>query len=360
MKPMDTFSKIIMRGLVFLLTITLSFSVFSAAVVYAQEYNPEPPAETVKLVFIHHSTGENWLKDVNGELGKALEKNNYFVSDTGYGWGPDDIGDRTDIVNWPEWFLGPDSERYLEALYQQNGQRSHFTRTIEDPGGENEIVMFKSCFPNSKLKGNPDDPPAPGEGLTVSNAKYIYNELLQYFATRPDKLFIVITAPPLQNPEYAENARAFNTWLVRDWLAENDYRDNNVAVWDFYNVLTGPDNHHRFHDGTVEHITDQGGDTLYYPTSRDDDHPNQDGNQKATDEFVPMLNVFYNRWKDGLPAQPPVEEMNTTSSSEGSSVDKSDSSGNGICPGSLAIGMIAAAGVVWLKNRKIRFDGEPG
>ena len=351
MKPMDKFSKIIVRGFVFSLAIVLCLSNISPAVVHAQDFNPEPPAETVKLVFIHHSTGENWLKDGNGDLGRTLDKNNYFVSDTGYGWGPDDIGNRTDIVNWPEWFLGPESERYLEALYQHSGQRSRYTRTLADPGGENVIVMFKSCFPNSHLKGNPGDPPASGEGLTVSNAKYIYNELLQYFATRPDKLFIVITAPPLQNPKFSENARAFNTWLVRDWLAENDYNGYNVAVWDFYNILTGPENHHRFHNGTVEHITDQGGDTQFYPTNGDD-HPNKEGNQKATNEFVPMLNVFYNRWKEGLPAQPPVEDMNMISSPE----DTGNRSSTGLCPGSLAIGMIAASSVVCLKNKKIRLD----
>lgn len=44
-----------------------------------------PPDKTVKLVFIHHSCGENWLSDGNGNLGKTLDQNNYFVSDTNYG-----------------------------------------------------------------------------------------------------------------------------------------------------------------------------------------------------------------------------------------------------------------------------------
>ncbi len=99
--------------------------------------------------------------------------------------------------------------------------------------------MFKSCFPNSDLEGNPDDPPGTYGELTVSGAKYVYNTILHYFATRPDKLFIVITAPPLSDRTYAANARAFNNWLVEDWLAENNYTLNNVAVFDFYNILTG-------------------------------------------------------------------------------------------------------------------------
>ena len=65
--------------------------------VAAQEVNTNPPAEPVKLIFIHHSSGENWLTDGHGGLGLALRDNNYFVSDTNYGWGPDAIGDTTDI-----------------------------------------------------------------------------------------------------------------------------------------------------------------------------------------------------------------------------------------------------------------------
>ena len=106
-----------------------------------------PPAAPVKLIFIHHSCGENWLSDSNGGLGKTLAQNNYFVSDTNYGWGPNSIGDRTDITDWPDWFTGPRSGEYLGALYSESEQHCQYARTAEDPGGENRIVMFKSCFP---------------------------------------------------------------------------------------------------------------------------------------------------------------------------------------------------------------------
>ncbi|MBI3361903.1 MAG: hypothetical protein HY023_12420 [Chloroflexi bacterium] len=256
----------------------------------------DPPDHVMKLIFIHHSTGENWLADDNGGLGRTLGEKNYFVSDTNYGWGPDGIGDRTDIVNWPEWFRSDNTPVYMDALFNESGQNAPYTRTLSDPGGKNEIVMFKSCFPNSNLEGSPTDLAAPGEGLTVSNAKFIYDGLLKYFATRPDKLFIVITAPPVQDPTFADNARAFNMWLTQDWLAENGYLERNVAVFDFYNVLTGPDNHHRFHDGAIEHITDRGRNTSYYPTDGGDDHPSPAGNQKATAEFLPWLNVAVHCW----------------------------------------------------------------
>lgn len=280
---------------------------------HAQTDDPSPPAEPVKLIFIHHSCGENLLSDDNGGLGVTLAENNYFVSDTNYGWGPDSIGDRTDITDWPEWFTGSENGRYLDALYNESGQNSWYTRSFADPGGENQIIMFKSCFPNSNLEGSPDDPPRRGVGLTVGNAKAIYNELLDYFATRPDKLFIAVTAPPVQDYTYAHNARAFNTWLTTEWL--QGYDGSNVAVFDFYNVLTGEGNHHRVVDACTEHcrsgriqyITDQGEDVVAYPS--DDDHPSAAGNRKAAAEFVPLLNVYYHRWQNSAPpaAPEPVE-----------------------------------------------------
>lgn len=288
------------------LSILLVGQIISAQAQTADD--PTHPTQTVKLIFIHHSTGENWLRDDHGGLGKALAENNYFVSDTNYGWGPDAIGDRTDIPNWPEWFRGPDSERYLTALYAESEQHAEYTRLPSDPGGENKIIVFKSCFPNSALEGNPGDAPEAGDSLTVSNAKYVYNDLLNYFGAHPDKLFIVITAPPLQDPSLAGNARAFNNWLVNDWLNENNYPYSNVAVFDFYNVLTHSSNHHRWNGEKIEHIINNPRNTSYYPSAPDDDHPNAAGSRKATEEFIPLLNIFYHRWQStGQPYPGPTQ-----------------------------------------------------
>jgi hypothetical protein len=276
------------------LCVAAVFLVCLAGPACPQTYNDNPPDHVVKLIFIHHSTGENWLADGYGNLGIELGANNYFVSDTNYGWGPNNIGDRTDIPDWVEWFSSADTPTYMNALFNESSQNCSYSRTLSDPGGENEIVMFKSCFPNSALEGNPDDPPDPDGWLTVGHAKWVYNEILQYFQAHPEKLFVVITAPPLSDPTYAANARAFNNWLYYDWLAS--YTQTNVAVFDFYNVLTHANAHHRYVSATdqIEHVAIPGANTLYYPSG--DDHPNAAGSQKATAEYVPLLNIFYNRW----------------------------------------------------------------
>ncbi len=285
--------------------------------------NINPPEKTVRLVFIHHSCGRNWLEDNNGRLGLALAANNYYVSDTYYRWGPDTIGDDTYTGHWWKWFRGPNSEKYLEALYKEDSAVSKYSRPLENPGGENEIILFKSCYPNSHMKGSPDDPVPPidqnklrGEGYdsehhTVGNAKGIFIDLLEYFKTRRDKLFVVITAPPVSNPQWAENARYFNNWLVHEWL--KDYPYKNVAVFDFYNVLTSnggdPDtndlgkpagNHHRVWNGEIQHVAEEKCNTNKYPVKDGDDHPSMAGNIKATHEFIHVLNAIYHQWRKEL------------------------------------------------------------
>jgi len=285
--------------------------------------DPNPPASTVKLIFIHHSTGEGWLGDANGRLGIALRDNNYFVSDTNYGWGPNNIGDRTDIGNWYEWFAGSSRNTYMNALYAESGQHCDYSRLASDPRGQNQIILFKSCFPNSDLEGNPNDPPTTGTNPlrgkgccdadhNVANAKGIYNDILAYFRTRQGKLFVLIVTPPLDqgatSPGYAANARALSNWLVNDWL--DGYPYQNVAVFDYFNVLTSnggnpnvndlgaasTGNHHRFRNGAVEHVQHLNNNYAAYSVGGDS-HPTAAGQQKATGEFVALLNVFYRRWQ---------------------------------------------------------------
>ncbi|MCA9936898.1 MAG: hypothetical protein KC415_23345 [Anaerolineales bacterium] len=310
--------------------------------------NASPPNSPVKLIFIHHSTGGNWLADPNedgpyGGLGQALMENNYYVSATNYGWGPDGIGDRTDIVNWPEWFTGPNSDEIMTAVYNETGQNfgdfGAWSHLSSDPGGENEIILFKSCFPNSDLYGSPNDPayPTPNDWeYSVSNAKAVYNQILTYFAAHQDKLFVVITAPALAEGEYtmndhetpaadrAANARAFNNWLLNDWL--DGYAYANVAVFDYYNVLTSngsngrtddpttsdepndigfaDGNHHRWTGSAIEHIQTIATNYSAYPSYSEgaddwyDSHPTTAGHQKATAEFIPLLNIYYHHWQE--------------------------------------------------------------
>lgn len=258
--------------------------------------NTTAPATTSKYVFIHHSTGSYWIMTGNGNLGQQLNANNYYVSETDYDWGPglstsyNPIGSYTDTVHWPYWF---NNNTVMTALYNNTHHEDYPTNTMADPGGQNEIIMFKSCFPNSEV------------GSSIDDEKAIYNGLLTYFAAHTDKMFVLIVPPPEISINYPAMARAIANWLVdtsSGWLASYNTTHNNVYVFDYYNVLTDPKNHHRVNGTVVEHIVTDSPtvpahpDELYYYTGSDS-HPTSAGHQKATAEFIPLLNAYYNNWK---------------------------------------------------------------
>jgi len=256
------------------------------------------PASRLRLLFIHHSCGGQWLARVGPDVGDrciyetavnggglrdALVSAGYEVHEASYG---SLIGDKTDVFDWPPKFR----EQMDEVL------RCDRQDTFYPDARRNQIVMFKSCFPNNRFvgRGHPPGDPA-GPELTVENAKAAYRLLLAEFRRNPQTLFVAVTAPPLArksarwHKEAAKrllgrptlkksgaHAREFNRWLTDSqsgWLA--GYPESNVAVFDLYDVLT-----------------DHGAsDFLRYPTGRGgrDSHPSSEGNQEATRAFLPLL-----------------------------------------------------------------------
>ncbi len=231
---------------------------------------PTQEGETVNLIFIHHSVGENWL---NAGLNQMLNYNNFHVSDTYYGWR--EMGDRTDTSDWPNWF----NDDVMPTVYNELGNMTGYN-DIDPAPGENTIIMFKSCFPNSDV------------GSSISDEKEIYNSLLGYFSEHPDKMFILVTPPPMQSISHPDKTRELANWLVDENGWRKGYDMGNLFVFDFYNVLTAEDNYHMLIDCEEKHIINDSSNTLHYD-SAGDDHPSDEGSIKATQEFVPLLMYWY-------------------------------------------------------------------
>ena len=131
------------------------------------------------------------------------------------------------------------------------------SNTLDPAAGENTIVMFKSCFPNSNV------------GSSITDEQAIYNSLLPYFQEHPDKMFVLITPPPMQSIETPLLTRQLCNWLTdreNGWL--KDLTTGNVFVFDFYNVLTAPGAHHWLVGGVETHTVVSGANTLYYDSKR--------------------------------------------------------------------------------------------
>lgn len=311
-------------------------SLFLVPAIICGQLNTSPPTSRIRLVFVHHSTGNNWLQNQTGTdgsqcgfLGDSLNSNNYYVSDTYYEWNATEnssIGSYTDIGHWYGWFLDETiqvnnikrRDNVMASLCITTNQHASYYRPSSIPSGENEIIMIKSCFPNSSIQDPNGTTPADffgraydysmgGEGVhTTHNIKNLYQKMIAYFKSKPEKMFIIVTAPPLSNgsfsntPVRAQNARNINNWLCDTLLVDSNWVNKNVYVFDFFTVLTGTDNHHRVNNGQTQRVYATKTDGSYYnayPTAPGDDHPNATGNQKATKEFVPLLNVWYHTWQ---------------------------------------------------------------
>ncbi len=269
-------------------------------------FSLEAPARGLRLLFIHHScgghlfaspgsaSGENCIYATHphgGGLRALLEAQGYETHEASYG---SEVGDKTDIFHWP-----PKFRNQLDKVLACNRQSMYYT-----DGRRNDIVVFKSCYPNNDFLGQGEAPGKPeGPELTVANAKAAYAALLPEFAKHPRVLFVCMTAPPLvgalpPEPLWKSLARAvlgrqrrtpsasgplareFNNWLrsPEGWLA--GYAGTNVVVFDYYDVLTGEGK-----SNYAEYPTGGGGDS----------HPSREGNTKAAREFVPFLNKALHR-----------------------------------------------------------------
>jgi hypothetical protein len=228
-------------------------------------------AAKANLIFIHHSVGENWLRD---GLNEALNAAGYHVADIYYGWR--DYGDYTDTGDWPMWF----TDEVMNLVYGELSTMTAYNNISAAPG-ENTVILFKSCFPNSDV------------GSSIADEQAVYKSLLPYMARHPDKLFILITPPPMIHIPYPLSTRSLCDWLADredGWLA--GYPVQNVRVFDLYNVLTHPDAHHQMENGMETHTAIKNANELYYD-SDGDDHPNARGNKKAAAEFMGLLKAWY-------------------------------------------------------------------
>ncbi len=267
-------------------------------------FNTDKPSKPLRLFFIHHSCGGQLFAPSGPDVGKfciyeshpnggnlraRLIEQGYTIREASYG---SELGEDTDLFDWL-----PKFQNKMEKILTAAGP------DIYDTDAKNDIVAFKSCFPNSRFVAKGEAPGNKnGPELTVANAKASYTALRDELAKHPEVLFVAVTAPPDIGSRPAEPlwkvlariatgkqltdtaisgplAREFNNWLKSPdgWLM--GYPHKNVAVFDYYDILTG----------TGE------SNFLKYPSGPNDPHPNAAGNAAAAKAFLPFINAAVRR-----------------------------------------------------------------
>lgn len=181
------------------------------------------------IIFLHHSTGTNLVRD--GKVRELFTEQGFNFYDHGYnrqglrypsGQGarynynvPNDNTDPVGLITIFRQPLLPTPVNTFSALMQH------------------EVIIVKSCF-------------APGNNIAsdaqLAQYQQWYIEMRGVMQEHPEKLFIILTMPPLNpaetNPEQAARARKFAQWVnSEEFLAGSA----NIFVFDFYDRLAEDD-----------------------------------------------------------------------------------------------------------------------
>lgn len=223
------------------------------------------------LIFLHHSTGRALIDE--GKVRELFSRKGYQFWDHDYNFEglvkPD--GTRTHThYDIPEVVSGADSggntdPEGLAVLFSQaahNPPDNAFSRLLQ-----HRVIIFKSCFPNSAIKS--------GEMLERQQALYL--KMRDVIDRHPDRLFILLTTPPLHpkmtNLSEATRARSLSQWLQSDVFLGGH---PNLLVFDFFGLLADPGTH------TLK--------TDYQPEGGQvDSHPNARANVFIAPRFVDFV-----------------------------------------------------------------------
>jgi hypothetical protein len=217
------------------------------------------------VIFLHHSVGYNLIDQ--GNVREMLANNGYNFFDHDYNQpglrGPDGAylgysynvpGDNTD----------PDG---LVKIFSQ----SEFGAPLNTFGGllQHEVIAFKSCFPASDIVND--------EQLEQRKAWYL--DMRDVMDRHPDKLFVVVTQPPLNpaetKPEIAARARTFANWLRSEEYLQGH---PNVFTFDLFGYLA-EDNPASPDSNMLRAAYREG----------EDSHPNQVANQAIGPLFADFI-----------------------------------------------------------------------
>ena len=237
-----------------------------------------------KIIFLHHSTGKCiWLGKTNRYINKLIQSSdvqvyfkdynrknntNYFITEctfpkkAPYGW-----------KNYPF--------DYYNIWVQNAGEKSYMEEpTLEILTKEYDLIIFKHCYPVSKIKADSGTPDITSEIKSIENYKLQYNALKNKMHEFPNNKFILWTPAVFIKNQITEDeavrTQQFYKWMIDEW----DEKGDNIFIWDFYKYET---------EGGL-YMLDK------YANGSSDSHPSRDFSAKVSPLFckfiIEVLNGF--------------------------------------------------------------------
>jgi hypothetical protein len=201
----------------------IAFSVINSR--YVSGFNK---GQYTDIIFLHHSVGHNLIEE-----GKARE----LFTQAGYSFFDHDYNN--------PGLIGPDGEAlgYSYSIPNDNTdvdglarifQQTVFPLPLNTLSGllQHEVIIVKSCYPNSAIDSE--------EHLAQDEAFYL--SMRDVMDQHPDKLFIIVTTPPLTPtetiPQDAARARDMANWLKSEEFLKGH---PNLFTFDLFDYLAEGD-----------------------------------------------------------------------------------------------------------------------
>jgi len=195
-----------------------------------------------KIIFLHHSTGEAiWKGETNKYIYKLTRKGDVQKYFEAY-----NQKNKTDYeiraMNFPKnspygWNNYPFD--YYNIWVKNAGNRPYIEEpTLEMLTAENDVIIFKHCFPVSRIVPDTGSPDIDSDIKSIENYKLQYEALKNKMHEFKNNKFIVWT--PAANTKLkskedeALRTREFYNWMINDW----DIQGDNIFIWDFYKYET--------------------------------------------------------------------------------------------------------------------------
>ena len=197
----------------------------SRAVLDSRRVRSSSQGAYTNLVFLHQSTGANLIRE--GHLRERLAESGLQLWDQGYNY----LG-LTDPQGNPAGYSYsvPNDRTHPTALARIFNQRE-YNRPLNTFSGllQHEVIILKSCFdPTSRIESDEQ----------LEEYKAAYRTIHQRMRQHPEKLFILLTQPPL-NPAETDAEQARRARSLASWLASDEFKGDleNLYVFDLFDRL---------------------------------------------------------------------------------------------------------------------------
>ena len=190
----------------------------------------------------HHSTGHSiWTGKTNryvykltgkGDVQKFFDKYNsknktdYEISEL--------IFPKSDPYGWNNYPFD-----YYNIWVKNAGEKPYLEEpTLEILTQGYDVIIFKHCFPVSRITGDTGSPNIDSDLKSVENYKMQYVALKKKLQEFPENKFIVwspaANTKAVTTEDEARRTKDFYYWMINEWNEKED----NIFIWDFYKYET--------------------------------------------------------------------------------------------------------------------------